>query len=63
MAVYVATQAADVISKVVGVYFVLSAFVVLQFEHVVADMFTIPMCVDFMLICEAGTDIIIFLGV
>ncbi|KAJ9110019.1 hypothetical protein QFC20_003093 [Naganishia adeliensis] len=43
LAVYVATQAADVISKVVGVYFVLSAFVVLQFEHVVADMFTIPM--------------------
>ncbi|KAI5454280.1 hypothetical protein NCC49_004340 [Naganishia albida] len=43
LAVYVATQAADVISKVVGVYFVLSAFVVIQYEHVVADMFTIPM--------------------
>lgn len=46
LAVYVATQAADVISKVVGVYFVLSAFVVIQYEHVVADMFTIPMCVN-----------------
>lgn len=43
LAVYVATQAADVISKIVGIYFTLSIFVSLQMEHVVADMFTIPM--------------------
>ena len=43
LAVYVATQAADVISKIAGIYMTLSVFVVLQMEHVVADMFLIPM--------------------
>ncbi|KAJ9124889.1 hypothetical protein QFC24_002818 [Naganishia onofrii] len=43
LSVWAATQAADVVSKVVSIYLVLSAFVVIQYEHVVADMFLIPM--------------------
>ena len=43
LAVFVAQMASDLFGKVFGVYFVLSAFVVSQFEHVVADMFLIPL--------------------
>lgn len=41
MSVYLAAMASDLFGKVVGVWIPLSTFVVLQFEHVVADMFTV----------------------
>lgn len=43
MSVYLASMALGLGSKVVGIWIPLSTFVALQFEHVVADMFTIPM--------------------
>lgn len=43
MSVYLASQASDLLSKAVGVWIPLSTFVIIQFEHVVADMFTIPL--------------------
>jgi len=43
LAVFVAQMSSDLVGKVFGIYFVLSAFVVSQFEHVVADMFVIPL--------------------
>jgi len=43
MAVYLASQGSDLFSKVVGIWIPLSTFVVLQYEHVVADMFTLPL--------------------
>ncbi|KAL7006564.1 hypothetical protein EMMF5_003985 [Cystobasidiomycetes sp. EMM_F5] len=45
MSVYLASMASDLFGKVVGVWIPLSTFVVLQYEHVVADMFTIPMAI------------------
>lgn len=41
MSVYLASMASDLFGKVVGVWIPLSTFVVLQMEHVVADMFTV----------------------
>lgn len=41
MSVYLASMASDLFGKVVGVWIPLSTFVVLQYEHVVADMFTV----------------------
>lgn len=45
MSVYLAAMSSDLFGKVVGIWIPLSTFVVLQFEHVVADMFTIPMAI------------------
>lgn len=41
MSVFLASMASDLTGKVVGIWIPLSTFVVLQFEHVVADMFTV----------------------
>ena len=41
MSVYLASMASDLTGKVVGIWIPLMTFVVLQFEHVVADMFTV----------------------
>jgi len=43
MAVYLAAMGSDLFSKVVGIWIPLGTFVVLQYEHVVADMFTLPL--------------------
>jgi formate/nitrite transporter FocA (FNT family) len=43
LAVFVATMSSDLFGKILGIYVVLSAFVISQFEHVVADMFIIPL--------------------
>jgi formate/nitrite transporter FocA (FNT family) len=41
MSVYLASMASDLTGKVIGIWIPLMTFVVLQFEHVVADMFTV----------------------
>lgn len=43
IALYLSAQAKDVASKVIGVWFPIFAFVILGFDHVVANMFFIPL--------------------
>merc|ERR1712006_29037 len=43
MAVYLASFAKDVAGKMVAIWFIISAFVALGFEHSVANMFIIPL--------------------
>jgi len=42
MAVYLATSAQDLTGKMVGIWFPISMFVAIGFEHSVANMFTLP---------------------
>ena len=42
-AVYLANAADDIISKIVGIWFPIMAFVCIGFEHSVANMFFIPL--------------------
>ena len=43
MAVYMASGCSDLVSKMVAIWFPISAFVALGFEHSVANMFMIPL--------------------
>merc|ERR1712206_48333 len=42
MAVWLATQAQDLTSKMVGIWFPISMFIMIGFEHSVANMFVLP---------------------
>lgn len=43
LAIFIAVSSEDVISKILGIWFPIMAFVVLGFEHSVANMFFIPL--------------------
>jgi formate/nitrite transporter FocA (FNT family) len=42
LAVYLAIASDDIIGKILGIWFPIMAFVAIGFEHVVANMFFIP---------------------
>ncbi len=43
LAIFIAISAEDIISKIVGIWFPIMAFVALGFEHSIANMFFIPL--------------------
>ena len=43
LAIYIAISSEDIISKIVGIWFPIMAFVALGFEHSIANMFFIPL--------------------
>lgn len=43
LAIYIAVSSEDIISKIVGIWFPIMAFVALGFEHCIANMFFIPL--------------------
>ena len=44
LAVYLALASDDIIGKIFGIWFPIMAFVTIGFEHSVANMFFIPLC-------------------